>query len=79
MGILKPIAPGELFPICPSPAEADSLDGNHWAKGNHPSFGLTHGDDSTPPGLGVLSGYHDKGYAARYSSLFEAERVHGKI
>ena len=79
MGILKPITPGGLFPLCPSPAEADALDGNLWAKGNHPSFGLMYSGDEEPPGLGVLKGYHTKGYAARYSTLFEAERQHGKL
>ena len=79
MGILEPTSPGQRFPLCPSPAEADSLDGNLWTKGNHPSFGLTHGGDTQPPGLEVLRGYHEKGFAARYSSLFEAEKRHGKL
>ena len=79
MGILRPITPGKLFPFCPSPAEADALDGNLWTKGNHPSFGLTYNEDTEPPGLAVLAGYHEKGYAARYSTLFEAERQHGKL
>ena len=48
-------------------------------EGNHPSFGRTYGDDDAPPGLEVLAGYYDKGYAARYGFLFEAEKKHGKI
>ena len=79
MGILEPITPGNLFPICPSPAEADALDGTLWTKGNHPSFGTPYGEDNAVPGLEVLDGYYTKGYAARYSSMFEAEKIHGDI
>ena len=79
MGILEPITPGGLFPLCPAPAEAELLDENFWTKGKRPSFGLTHGDDPQPPGLAILAGYYEKGYAARYSSMFEAERQHGKL
>lgn len=64
--------------LCPAPAESGTLDANFWTKGNHPSFGLTHGEDPEPPGLAILAGYYKKGYAARYSSLFEAEKQHGK-
>ena len=79
MGITESIRPGGLFPYCPSPAEADSLDGLVWSKGNHPSFGLKYEGDDEPPGLKVLAGYYGKGYASRYSSIFEAERKHGSI
>ena len=71
-GNVGAITPGGLIPLCPAPADAELLDENFWAKGNHPSFGLTHGDDPEPPGLAI-------GYAARYSSMFEAERQHGKL
>ena len=79
MGIIEPITPGGLFPLCPVPAEAELLDENVWKKGNRPSFGLTHGDDPQPPGLAILAGYYEKNYAAGCSSVFEAERQHGKL
>lgn len=79
MWILEPITPGGLFRMWPAPAEADLLDNNFWTKGNHPSFGLTHGDDPEPPGLAILAGYYEKGYAARYSSMLDAERQHRKL
>ena len=56
MGILEPITPVGLFPLCPAPAEAELLDENFWTKGNHTSFGLTHGDDPRPSGLAILAG-----------------------
>ena len=58
---------------------AETLEANFWTKGNRPSFGLMHGEDREPPGLAILAGYDTKGYAAKYSSLFEAERQHGKL
>lgn len=79
MGILEPITPCGLFPLCPPPAEAELLDNNFWTKYNHPSLGITYGEEPEPPGLSILSGYNEKGYAARCSSLFEAERQHGKL
>ena len=79
MGITAKITPGNLFPLCHSPAEADSLDQNFWAKRNHPSFGLTYGDDANPPGPKVLADYFDKGYASIYTSIKEAEKVHGEL
>ena len=79
MGILRSITPGKLFPAFASPAEADTLEANCWAKGNHPSFGLTHNGEDEPPGLDVLRGYHEKGYATRYTTLAAAERKHGEL
>ena len=65
--------------MCHSLAEQSSLDAALWSKGNHPSFNKGYGEDNLPPGPEILAGYHKKGYSARYSSLFEAERKHGKI
>ena len=79
MGITAPITPGGLFPLCPAPAEADFLDASFWTKGNRPSFGLTHGKDPEPPGLAILAGYYEKGYAESYSSMAEAELRHGTL
>ena len=73
------ITPGGLFPLCTAPAEAEILDNNFWTKGNRPSLGITHGENPEPPGLAILAGYYEKSYAARYSSMFEAERQRGKL
>ena len=76
MGITAQITPGGLLPLCPAPAEADFLDANFWTKGNRPSFGLTQGEDPEPPGLAILAGYYEKGYAERYTTIAEAEQRH---
>ena len=47
-------------------------------KGNRPSIGTTYSEDNAVSGL-VLEGYYTKGYAARYGSMFEAEKKHGGI
>ena len=69
---------GRPLPAVPRPSRGRFL-GNFWTKGNRPSFGLTHGDDPEPPGLAILAGYYEKGYAERYSSIFEAEQQHGTL
>ena len=79
MGIVAPITPEGVLPYCPGPAEAETLDANFWTKGNGPLFGLTHGEEPEPPGLAILAGYYEKGFAARYSSLLKAEKQHGKL
>ena len=79
MGILHPITPGGLFPVCESPAEALTLEGLLWQKGNHPSFGIKDVDDGEPPGLALLREYYRKGFASRYTSLVEARAEHGDL
>ena len=49
MGITEPTTPGKLFPSCDSPVERDVLPENFWDKGDHPSFGLKHGEEEEPP------------------------------
>ena len=79
MGIEEVIEPGGLFPICASPAEALSLEGLLWDRGNHPSFKATRGDEAQPPGLALLREYHDKKYASRYTSWEAAKAAHGEL
>ena len=79
MGIASEITPGGLFPHCHSPAEAEVLDANFWTKGNHPSFGLSPDEETGPPGLDMLAGYFEKGYAESYTTIAEAEQIHCKL
>ena len=79
MAFELPIPPGGLFPTSHSPAEATSLEGLMWNKGNHPSFKTPDDSDGKPPGLALLNGYHEKGYVKRYSRRQDAETVHGEL
>ena len=79
MGFSQPIPPGGLFPLHSSPAEAASLEGLLWKSGNHPSFSVEHEGEAKPPGLNILKGYYDKGYAARYTEERSAIEQHGEL
>jgi hypothetical protein len=79
MGFTETITPGGLFPLCASPAEADTLDGMLWEGGNHGSFEEVYGNDKLPPGIETLRGYYKKGFASRYTSRTEAASAHGEL
>jgi hypothetical protein len=79
MGFVHPITPGGLFPLHDSPAEASTLEGLLWEKGNQPSFQIQHGGGPTPPGLNILREYYAKGYAARYTTETAAIKEHGDL
>ena len=79
IGIDVPITPGGLLPLSRSHAEAETLDGLLWNKGNHPSFSVVNDGDDLPPGPRILREYHSKGFVSRYASRKEAEAVHGQV
>ena len=55
IGIDVPITPGGLFPLSRSHAEAETLDGLLWNKGNHPSFSVVNDGDDLPQGQGFVA------------------------
>jgi len=55
------------------------LEGLLWKSGNHPSFSVEHEGEAKPPGLNILKGYYDKGYAARYTEERSAIEQHGEL
>ena len=79
MAFEQPIEPGGLFLLCHSPAEATTLEGLLWTRGNHPSFSVPEEGGVQPPGLALLQGYYEKGYARRYTSRAVAEEAHGEL
>ena len=78
-GIVKSITPGGLFPLCHSPAEASSLEGLMWGKGNHPSFNVVREEGQPSPGVKILRDYFKSGYAHRYTSVEAATAIHGEL